>query len=95
MRGSVLMKISTMLVAASTLMLGSGAAQALPVAPLSTGYASITLVRGGCGFGEHRGPFGGCRLNRGPRGAIRRAISGAPRGCPPGMIRGPRGFCHR
>lgn len=89
------MKIPTMIVAASTLMLASGAAMALPVAPLSTGDASITLVRGGCGFGEHRGPLGGCRLNRGPRGAIRRAISGAPRGCPPGMIRGPRGFCHR
>ena len=89
------MKIRMMLVAASTLMLASGAAQALPVAPLSTGDATITLVRGGCGFGEHRGPLGGCRLNRGPRGAIRRAISGAPRGCPPGMIRGPRGFCHR
>jgi hypothetical protein len=89
------MKIRMMLVAASTLMLASGAAQALPVAPLSMGDAAITLVRGGCGFGEHRGPLGGCRLNRGPRGAIRRAISGAPRGCPPGMIRGPRGFCHR
>ena len=89
------MKMPTMIVLASVAMLASGAAQALPVAPLSSGDTTITLVRGGCGFGEHRGPFGGCRLNRGPRGAIRRAISGAPRGCPPGMIRGPRGFCHR
>lgn len=89
------MKIPTMIVIASVAMLTGTVAQALPVAPLSAGDTSITLVRGGCGFGEHRGPYGGCRLNRGPRGAIRRAISGAPRGCPPGMIRGPRGFCHR
>ncbi|GJE40425.1 GCG_CRPN prefix-to-repeats domain-containing protein [Methylobacterium persicinum] len=89
------MKLPTMIAVASTVLLMGGAAQALPVAPLSGGEASITLVRGGCGFGEHRGPYGGCRLNRGPRGAIRRAISGAPRGCPPGMIRGPRGYCHR
>ena len=89
------MKMPPMIVIASVAMLAGGAAQALPVAPLTTGDASITLVRGGCGFGEHRGRFGGCRLNRGPRGAIRRSITGAPRGCPPGMIRGPRGFCHR
>lgn len=89
------MKMPTMIVIASVAMLASGAAQALPVASLSSGDTTIMLVRGGCGFGEHRGPFGGCQLNRGPRGAIRRAISGAPRGCPPGLIRGPRGFCHR
>ncbi|WP_409564278.1 hypothetical protein [Methylobacterium sp. J-076] len=89
------MKMPIMIAVTSTVLLMSGAAQALPVAPLSSGEASITLDRGGCGFGEHRGPYGGCRLNRGPRGAIRRAISGAPRGCPPGLIRSPRGFCHR
>ena len=89
------MKMPTLILIASATLLAGTAAQALPVAPLSTDQASITLVRGGCGFGEHRGPYGGCRLNRGPRGAIRRAISGAPRGCPPGLIRGPRGFCHR
>lgn len=89
------MKMPTRIVIASVAMLAGTAAHALPLAPLSAGDAAITLVRGGCGFGEHRGPYGGCRLNRGPRGAIRRAISGAPRGCPPGLIRGPRGFCHR
>lgn len=89
------MKMPALIAVMSAAMLAASTAQALPVAPLSAGDASITLVRGGCGFGEHRGPYGGCRLNRGPRGAIRRAISGAPRGCPPGLIRGPRGFCHR
>ena len=30
----------------------------------------VTLVRAGCGFGGHRGVYGGCRANRGPRGAV-------------------------
>ncbi|MCJ2073402.1 hypothetical protein MKK75_32240 [Methylobacterium sp. J-030] len=89
------MKMTTMIVAASMALCVGSAAQALPVAPLAQDGAPMTLVRGGCGFGEHRGPAGGCRLNRGPRGAIRRSITGAPRGCPPGLVRGPRGFCHR
>jgi hypothetical protein len=89
------MKMIGMIVAASVALFASGSAQAMPMAPLTGGDATVTLVRGGCGFGEHRGPYGGCRLNRGPRGAMRRAMTGAPRGCPPGMIRGPRGFCHR
>lgn len=29
-----------------------------------------TPVREGCGFGGHRGFLGGCRANRGPRGAV-------------------------
>lgn len=73
------------------------AVQAAPIAPLplsSGADASVVLARGGCGFGEHRGPFGGCRLNRGPRGDIRRALTGAPRGCPPGLVR-IRGICRR
>lgn len=89
------MKMTTMIVTASVALFAGGAAQAMPVAPLANSDAAVTLVRGGCGFGEHRGRFGGCRLNRGPRGAIRRSITGAPRGCPPGLVRGPRGFCHR
>ncbi|MCJ2026162.1 GCG_CRPN prefix-to-repeats domain-containing protein [Methylobacterium sp. J-067] len=91
------MRLSGMILAASVALFAGGAAQAAPFAPtpLSDGEASVVLVRGGCGFGEHRGPMGGCRLNRGPRGAIRRAISGAPRGCPPGLYRTPRGFCRR
>ncbi len=87
------MKSTSLIVAAAAALFATGAAQALPVAPLSASDAAIVQVRGGCGFGAHRGPFGGCRLNRGPRGAIRRAITGAPRGCPPGLYRGPRGFC--
>ena len=91
------MTIKGMILAATVALMAGGAAQAAPLspAPLSGGEASVVLVRGGCGFGAHRGAYGGCRLNRGPRGAVRRAMTGAPRGCPPGLYRGRRGFCHR
>lgn len=74
-----------------------GAASAMPliqqaVADGSDG-ARIIEVRGGCGFGEHRGPYAGCRINHGPRGRIRAATTGLPRGCPPGRHRGPYGGC--
>ncbi len=87
------MKITPWL-AGSLMLLAAGTAQAFTAAPISAAPdASIIQVRGGCGFGEHRGPMMGCRLNNGPRGAIRRALTGAPRGCPPGRHRGPRGGC--
>ena len=74
----------------------AGAARAMPMIPAvddGATDAQIIDVRGGCGFGEHRGPFGGCRINNGPRGRIRAAITGLPRGCPPGRHRGPFGGC--
>lgn len=90
------MKLTGLILAAPTSLLIVGQAQALPVASPGLGIdAPIVQVRGGCGFGAHRGGFGGCRLNRGPRGAIRRAVTGAPRGCPPGLYRGPAGRCRR
>jgi hypothetical protein len=90
------MKLTGLILAAATSLLIVGQAQALPMASPGPGIdAPIVQVRGGCGFGAHRGSFGGCRLNRGPRGAIRRAVTGAPRGCPPGLYRGPAGRCRR
>jgi hypothetical protein len=82
------------LTAAAALLFVAGAAEALPLAAAPVaGDPPVVLAAQGCGFGAHRGAFGGCRLNRGPRGQIRRAITGAPRGCPPRMYRGPRGVC--
>jgi len=53
--------------AASALALGLGLfamspSQAMPLAPFghAAGDAVIT-VSGGCGWGGHRGPYGGCR----------------------------------
>jgi hypothetical protein len=57
--------------------------------------AQLIPVRGGCGYGEHRGPLDGCRINNGPRGAIRAATTGLPGGCPPGLHRGAYGRCRR
>jgi hypothetical protein len=51
-----LMKMTTMIVTASVALFTGGAVQAMPVAPLAQSDATVTLVRGGCGFGEHRGP---------------------------------------
>ncbi|MGO9673993.1 MAG: GCG_CRPN prefix-to-repeats domain-containing protein [Methylocella sp.] len=36
-------------------------AQAFPVAPALPPSSDMILVRGGCGFGWRRGPWGGCR----------------------------------
>ena len=56
--------------------------QAMPIAPLDTSQLStVTPVFGGCEFGMHRGPYGGCRplFN-----------------CPPGFHTGPYGrHCFR
>jgi hypothetical protein len=38
------------------------ASKAMPVAPLDQSeQADIIRVAGGCGWGSHRGPYGGCR----------------------------------
>lgn len=82
---------------AISLVLGTaGAASAMPLIQAvdnSLDGARIIEVRGGCGFGEHRGFFGGCRINHGPRGRIRAATTGLPGGCPPGRHRGFYGRC--
>ena len=59
------------LLAASALALGlglfaMGPSQAMPLGPLplllaAAGDAAIIQVSGGCGWGWHRGPYGGCR----------------------------------
>ncbi|NGX95579.1 MAG: hypothetical protein G4V63_10220 [Candidatus Afipia apatlaquensis] len=44
---------------------GFGTANAMPLAPASGASADVIQVAGGCGPGFHRGPYGGCRANRG------------------------------
>jgi hypothetical protein len=69
------------LIAAAILSLGAlGAAQALPVAPLSADE-SVTLVAQGCGPGMARNAAGHCRP----------AFIARP--CPPGMHRNAIGRC--
>jgi hypothetical protein len=45
-----------------------GSAQAMPMGASGSAGPELTLVAGGCGPGMHRGPYGGCRPNAGPRG---------------------------
>jgi hypothetical protein len=55
------------------------ASQAMPLAPLVQTQAAqgeVILVSGGCGWGWHRGPYGGCRPLY---------------NCPPGWHTGPYG----
>lgn len=84
------MKLARTVFVAAAALVAAGAAQAAPIgpAPIDGGGAPVIQVRGGCGFGAHRGPYGGCRVNNGPRGAVRRMMGPPPRGCPPGMFRG-------
>lgn len=60
--------------ASTGLLLGTGAtADAGLLTPLVAGPGDalrVTLVRQGCGFGGHRGFYGGCRANFGPRGRV-------------------------
>ena len=85
------MRLTGILLAAGLTLFAAGEAQALPVVPVAGTQAdtgAVTLVRQGCGFGAHRGYHGGCRLNRGPRGAIRGLLRGRPHhSCPRGTHR--------
>jgi hypothetical protein len=57
--------------AAAALTFAASARQAMPVSGKidSSSSPQITLAAGGCGIGWRRGPYGGCRPNRGPIGA--------------------------
>jgi hypothetical protein len=56
---------------------GMSAAHAMPVAPLQQDpNPQVIQVYGGCGYGWHRGPYGGCRPLY---------------NCPPGWHTGPYG----
>ena len=85
----------TISLAGIALLLAAGIAHAAPLSapPLIEAGVAVQVIPAadGCGFGEHRGPYGGCRINNGPRGAIRAELTGLPRGCPPGMHRGLHG----
>ena len=65
----------------------SGAAQAMPSpGDGGLGASGITLAAQGCGPGMHRGPYGGCRPNYGPRGYGPPRAYGPPRRVGPGCI---------
>ena len=66
-------------------LMGAGAANAMPLAPLSPAWgAEVIEVAGGCGAGMHRGPYGGCRRNY---------ANPAAHACPRGWYLGPYGGC--
>jgi hypothetical protein len=74
--------------------------QALPVssAPAQMAAPAVTLVRGFCGLGFHRGPYGYCVRNGVPYyGYVPPpvVVVGVPRVCPFGFYMGPYGRCYQ
>ncbi|MGY8704674.1 hypothetical protein RAD16_02880 [Bradyrhizobium sp. 18BD] len=74
----------TLLAAALALGAITGAAQAMPLAPVATSPNDVIAVAGGCGAGWHRGPYGGC---------LRNYANPAAHACPRGYHIGPGGAC--
>lgn len=67
--------------------LGFGVANAAPMAPVAPAtQGDVIQVAGGCGPGMHRGPYGGCRVNRGRVVVVPPRIVRPARRCPPGMF---------
>ena len=73
----------TLLAVAFSLGAITGAAQAMPLAPVATSPSGdVIAVAGGCGAGWHRGPYGGC---------LRNYANPAAHACPRGYHIGPAG----
>jgi hypothetical protein len=93
--------IKSFIFAATAVTMLAGAtlsAEAMPAAPsnsisMSSDQSGLTLVAGGCGLGFHRGPYGGCRPNFGPRRIYGPRRFYAPRRC--FVRRGPYGGVRR
>jgi hypothetical protein len=56
-------------------------AQSFPISNLANQTSEVIQVRQGCGLGRHRGPWGGCRWNRGGGCWWRRTPWGPRRVC--------------
>jgi hypothetical protein len=76
--------------------------QAMPVSPGPAHAVTplVTLVRGFCGLGFHRSPYGYCLRNGVPYGYVPAyppppVVVGVPYVCPFGFYVGPYGHCHQ
>jgi hypothetical protein len=73
--------MKTFIAAAVFAVVGLGAANAMPLAPISANdTAAVIKVAQGCGPGFHRGPMGACRPNGGMVGrpVVRRCRNWGP-----------------
>ena len=76
--------------------------QAFPISPPPQHSVAplVTPVRGFCGIGFHRGPYGYCLRNGVPYGYVPGyppppVVVGVPYVCPFGFYLGPYGHCHQ
>ena len=91
-------KLALVLACSVPALLFSLNAQALSVlsVPAQTAAPDITLVRGFCGLGFHRGPYGGCIRNgtvAAPPVVVAPRYAPPPSVCPYGYYVGPYGRC--
>ncbi len=85
------MKIVAAAALLGSLILGAGAAQAMPLAPANEAPSAVIKVAGGCGPGWYRTGWGACRPMRGP--VVVAPVVVPPRVCPPGFVLGRYGRC--
>jgi hypothetical protein len=84
-------KLALILACSVPVLLCAFSVHALPVAsaPEQMGAPNITLVRGFCGLGFHRGPYGGCIRNgtvAPPPVVVTPPVVVAPRYAPPVVV---------
>jgi hypothetical protein len=87
-----MLKIASILACVVVALIVSFDAQAFPSSPALARAASpeVMQVRGFCGLGRHRGPYGGCVLNGVPYGYVAPVVV-APYGQP--VVVAPRPVC--
>lgn len=73
------------IIGALAMVMASFDANAIPISRLSVESPDVALAAGGCGPGFHRGPYGACRPNVVPYGAVGVYRGGVYRG---GVYRG-------
>ena len=95
-----MLKTASILTCAAIASLYSFGAQACPgLSPLQVTASDVVPVRGFCGLGFHRGPYGGCVRNGVPYGYVVAPVVVAPYAapavvapmCPAGYYLGPYG----
>jgi len=100
--GPMSKRIASTLVCGVLGLMASFEVQAMPASPAGAQAITpaVTLVRGFCGLGFHRGPYGYCLRNGVPYGYVPGyppppRVVGVPYVCPFGYYLGPYGHCHQ
>ena len=95
-------RITSILICGALGLIFSSEVRAMPVSPAPAHALTpfVTPVRGFCGLGFHRGPYGYCLRNGVPYMYVPSyppppRVVGVPYVCPFGFYLGPYGHCHQ